>query len=148
MPGAAGILAGTPIDKSLAPRAAPEPSMMHRVLRFKHHLSVRVLDRERVFLLGGSDPHLLRGRAYALVAPLLDGTRTIAQILALLADQASPPETLFAVMTLEQRGYAVEALAPSVDRSLDRSLDPAAAAFWEAQGFAAARVAERLAATP
>lgn len=114
--------------------------MMHRVLRFKCHLAVRVLDSERVFLLGGSDPHLLRGRAYALIAPLLDGKRTIAHILETLAEQTSPPEILFALITLEQRGYAVEALP--------LSLDPAATAFWEAQGFNAARAAERLAAAP
>lgn len=114
--------------------------MMHRVLRFKHHLSVRVLDGERVFVLGGSDPHLLRGRAYALVAPLLDGTRTIGHILETLADHASPPEILFALITLEQRGYAAEALPVS--------LDPAAAAFWEAQGYDASRAAERLATAP
>jgi ribosomal protein S12 methylthiotransferase accessory factor len=114
--------------------------VLNRVLRFKHHHAVRVLDRERVFVLGDRDPHMLRGRAYALIAPLLDGRRTIVDIVDALADQASPPEVMLALITLEQRGYAVEALPAT--------LDPAAAAFWEAQGVHAARAAARLAATP
>ncbi|WP_437678785.1 TOMM precursor leader peptide-binding protein [Sorangium sp. So ce131] len=113
--------------------------MMHRVLRFKQHLYSCPLDAERVFLLGDRDPVMLRGRGYALVAPLIDGHRTVAQILDALAGGAPPPEILLALINLEQRGYLVEAARP---------LPPGAAAFWEAQGVSADRVEERFASMP
>jgi ribosomal protein S12 methylthiotransferase accessory factor len=113
--------------------------MMLRVLRFKRHLSPRVLDGERVFLLGGADPVLLRGRGFALVAPLVDGRRTNAEIVEALSGQASPPELLFALIMLEQRGHVVAATG---------ALAPEIAAFLEAEGLDASVAEERLASAP
>ncbi len=113
--------------------------MLHRLLRFKRHVSARVLDEERVFLLGGRDPIMLLGRGYALVAPLVDGRHTIGAIIGALAERAPAPEVLFALMRLEQQGFLVEG---------DSALSPEAAAYWEAQGVSASHAAERLSATP
>ncbi|MCG8417498.1 MAG: TOMM precursor leader peptide-binding protein [Proteobacteria bacterium] len=113
--------------------------MMDRVLRFKQYLSPWVLDDERVFLLGGSDPIMLRGRAHALVAPLIDGRHTVAQILDAIAGRAPAPEVLFSLMTLEKRGYLVAAA---------HSLSPDLTALWEEQGVDAEHAARQLASTP
>lgn len=113
---------------------------MQRVLRLKLHLSPHILDSERVFLLGGKEPMMLRGRSYPLIVPLLNGRRSNAQILSELSGRAPAPELLLALINLERQGCAVEALPCP--------LDPAVGAFWEAQGLHASLVAERLLATP
>ncbi|WP_437953705.1 TOMM precursor leader peptide-binding protein [Sorangium sp. So ce296] len=117
----------------------PQVDPLQKVLRFKRHLLPRLLDDERVFLIGGLDPVMLKGRTYALVVPLIDGRRTVAQILAELSERAPPPNILFTLVTLERDGYVV-AVSPS--------LSARAAAFWEAQGVDADRASARLASTP
>ncbi|HVV86725.1 MAG TPA: hypothetical protein VHE35_26890, partial [Kofleriaceae bacterium] len=117
--------------------------MLDRVLRFKHHLRAEVAGDDQVFLLSDEGQFLLRGRAYALVAPFVDGTRSVGEILAALADVAPAPEIYFALQNLEARGYVapVEAL-----RATD--LDARAVGFWHALGSDPAVVAARLAAAP
>lgn len=112
---------------------------LDRVLQLKPHLRLEPLDGERIFLLGEGEQFLLKWRLYALVAPLVDGRRTVAQILQALEGQASPPEVFYALSVLEERGYLVE-VAPE--------LAPEAAAFWQSLGIPPRRAAERLAATP
>lgn len=113
---------------------------MEKTLRLKRHLKAQKLDDARVFLMGGPEPVLLRGRAYALVLPLLDGRRSIREILDELAGHGSRLELLYALVQLEQRGYAGPALACG--------LGEGAAAFWEAHGLSADLVWERLLSGP
>lgn len=117
--------------------------MLDRVLRFKHHLRAEVGGDDLVFLLGDDVHFLLRGRPYALVAPLLDGRRTVGQILVALADVGSPPELYFALRTLEDRGYLVEVGPGDGDPDVR-----AAAGFWHALGSDPRTVATQLTATP
>ncbi|AUX23790.1 hypothetical protein SOCEGT47_043200 [Sorangium cellulosum] len=113
------------------------PSPLARVLELKRHLRAAVFDEERVFLVGEADQFMLRGALYRLVVPLVDGRRSIAAILDQLDGQASPPEILYALTMLEERGYAAE-VSPSPSPE---------AGFWQALGLDAPRAAERLAAT-
>ncbi|HSK03891.1 MAG TPA: TOMM precursor leader peptide-binding protein, partial [Kofleriaceae bacterium] len=110
-------------------------SIMHRVLRFKHHLRAEVAGDDLVFLIADDAQFLLRGRPYALLARVLDGRRTVEQILAELAGVASPPEIYFALKTLEERGHVAE---------VTPGLLPEAAGFWQALGNSAGTAAERL----
>ena len=112
---------------------------MNRILRFKPHLRVEPAGDGMVFLVGELDRYLLKGRLHELVAPLVDGTRTEIQIIEALEGKASPPEVLYALTLLEQRGYLHEAGA---------GLSPEAAAFWSSLGVDPGRAAERLGATP
>lgn len=113
--------------------------MLDKVLQLKQHLRLAPLDGERTFLISEREHFLLQGRAYALAVPLVDGRRTLANIVAALNGQASPPEVLYALLLLEKQGHAVAAGA---------RLAPEAAAFWQSQGLDAGLAAERLAAMP
>jgi ribosomal protein S12 methylthiotransferase accessory factor len=112
---------------------------LQSVLRFKHHLRVEPLDEERVFLIGEQERFMLQGRLHALVAPLIDGQRSTAELLSALAGKASPPEILYTLMVLEQRGYLAENVP---------GMAPEVLAFWQSIGLDARRVMERLQATP
>ena len=83
--------------------------MFDKILQIKHHLRFAALDGERVFVLGERERFMLLGRPYVLAAPLIDGKRTIADILAKLEGQASPAEILYALLLLEEQGHVVTA---------------------------------------
>jgi oxazoline/thiazoline synthase len=112
---------------------------MHQVFRLKHHLRAERLDDERVFLIGERDRVLLQGRIHALVVPLVDGKRTLGELIGLLEGRATAPEIYYVLTRLQERGYLAEAAAP---------MEPEAAGFWESLGLDAAQVAQRFAATP
>lgn len=108
---------------------------MKRTLAWKPHLRAVVAGADRVFLLGDGEQFLLRGAPYVALAPLLDGRRTEA---AVLTAAGATAEVLFALRSLEARGYVAE-VAP---------LDDGVAALWNALGSDARTVAARLAARP
>ncbi|HYI01149.1 TOMM precursor leader peptide-binding protein, partial [Hyalangium sp.] len=112
---------------------------MHEVFRLKHHLRAEPLDDERVFLISERDRILLQGRLHALVVPLVDGKRTLGELIELLAGRATPPEVYYVLTRLQERGYLTESTAP---------LEPEAAGFWESLGLDVAQAAQRLSATP
>ena len=120
---------------------------LQRVLRFKHHLRIEPLGDERTFLLGERESLLLSGRLQRLIAPLLDGRRAIAELIVALAGQATPPEVLYSIMLLENRGYLVE-VDPEGSEAASLAMSREAIGYWESLGFNAASVTERLAATP
>lgn len=91
-----------------------------------------------MFLVGEHQRFVLQGRIYELVIPLLDGRRTLAELIDALADSASPADGYYAVTQLEQHGYLEHAsIAVSAE----------AAAFWSALGVDPAQACERLATT-
>ncbi|MBZ8183175.1 TOMM precursor leader peptide-binding protein [Oscillatoria salina] len=90
--------------------------------RFKHCFHVEVVEPEGVFLLWEQDPIFLTGQIYKNLAPLLDGSRTVEELVNLLADKVSAPEVYYALMRLEQQGYIVD------DKG---NLPPETNAFWE-----------------
>lgn len=112
---------------------------MNRVLRIKPHLRVEVLDARRVFLVGERSHFLLEGALHARIVPLLDGERTVAQVILALEGQASAPEVLYALSLLEERGHVEEA---------EDVFDAEVAGFWESLGIDAAVAAGRLLDTP
>jgi len=120
---------------------------LQRVLRFKHHLRIEPFGEERTFLLGERESLLLSGRLQRLVSPLLDGRRTIAELIVALAGQASPPEVLYSILLLEGRGYLAE-VDPDRSEEASRAASREVTGYWESLGFNATKVAERFAATP
>lgn len=74
-------------------------------LAFKPHLFAHVLSDTEVALIGESDRFALRGEAYALLAPLLDGTRSEDEIVAALDGELSPEMAYLALCRLEGNGY-------------------------------------------
>lgn len=94
---------------------------MERVLQFKSHLRVECLE-VGVFLVGEGRHHLLTGPIYTRLAPLVDGRRTVQQLVKALDGQISAPEVYFAVEQLVEDGYLVPV----------SSMALGAAAFWDA----------------
>ncbi|MBV9947462.1 MAG: TOMM precursor leader peptide-binding protein [Myxococcales bacterium] len=82
---------------------------MNAIYRFKHHLRVVPAGKGLVFLIGEQDRFLLKGRLYELVVPLVDGRRSVADIVDALGGRASPPEVLYVLGALREKGYTTEA---------------------------------------
>lgn len=95
--------------------------MIHQP-RFKRCFHIEVVELEGVFLLSEQDPIFLTGQIYQKLALLLDGSRTVEELVNLLADTASAPEVYYALMRLEQKGYVVEN---------DNNISLEAGAFWD-----------------
>ncbi len=113
--------------------------LLSRVLQFKAHLRLELLDQERAFLLGEREQFMLTGRTQVLLASLLDGRRSVHEVIAALEGQVSPPEAFYVLSLMEQRGFVVDA-APA--------LSAEAAAYWQSLGVAPAEALKRLAASP
>jgi len=77
--------------------------------KFKSCFHVEILEPEGVFIRSERDVVLLSDRLTKLLAPLIDGNRTIDAIIDLLEEQASAAEIYYAVMQMKQQGYLVEA---------------------------------------
>ena len=108
--------------------------------RFRFHLHVRVVDPDRVFLVGEGRHFVLSGRPYVAVANLVDGRRTTDAIVEALAPDLAITDIYLALLTLEKHGHLEEAQLPGPDLpalSRDR-------AFWGSLGRGAADL-ERLA---
>ncbi|WP_240807988.1 TOMM precursor leader peptide-binding protein [Polyangium spumosum] len=111
---------------------------MNRVLRFAPHVRPARLGTEGLVLLGEHDEEILQGRLYALVAPLVDGIRTNAQIIAALRGRATAVEVYYTLTLLERSGYLTPAsLVP-----------PGEDAFWRSLGASGEAATERLSGTP
>ena len=81
---------------------------MDRILSLEPHLEAHAATETTLFLLGERDRYLLRGRVYPLIADLLDGSRTGAQIVDALGGQVPPLEVLGALEVMRARGYLRE----------------------------------------
>jgi ribosomal protein S12 methylthiotransferase accessory factor len=112
------------------------PDFLDRLLQLEPHLRLECLDEGRAFLLGEREQFLLEGRLQVLVAPLLDGRRSVREILSALQGRASPPEVFYLLKQLHRRGSLVEA-APGAPAE--------AVAFWRALGLPPADALRRLA---
>src|SRR5687767_7728784 len=96
---------------------------------FKRSLHV-VVDSEGVFLLSEQGHVLLTGRLYRQLAPMLDGGRTIDEVVDSLADVATAAEVYYAVAQLEKKGHIVESSGFT-----DAAIPLARLAFWDALGL-------------
>jgi hypothetical protein len=111
-----------------------------RTLQFKPHFSAQILSSEEVALLGEGGRYALRGKVYAALVPLLDGTRNDDELVAVLRDRFAPELVYYALMQLESKGYAW--------RAAGDASDAAGCAWWSAHGVSADIGAASLASFP
>jgi ribosomal protein S12 methylthiotransferase accessory factor len=83
---------------------------------------VEAVESVGVFLVSERSHRLLTGRLLERVAALLDGRRTVEQIIDALAGEVGAAEVYFVLGELEQKGYLVYA---------DDAVAPESGAFWE-----------------
>lgn len=103
--------------------------------KFKDHFHIELVDPHHIFLLTEETHWVLSGPIYKTLAPFLDGTRTVADILTQLSGQVSPPNILYALQQLEAKGYIVEA---TDETPVGRT------AFWHSLGLNTRTGAQRL----
>jgi oxazoline/thiazoline synthase len=108
---------------------------MDQIYQFKPHLRLFSLDRRRMFLIGEREHYLLSGDIYAQLCPLIDGKRTLRDLTATLEGRLSPPEVLYGVNLLVKGGHLI---------SVEPSLSPDQAAFWQSLGADVAIAARNL----
>jgi bacteriocin biosynthesis cyclodehydratase domain-containing protein len=113
---------------------------MAGILTWKPHLRAITFDGDLVFVLGERERFLLVGRAYGHLAALLDGTRSVQQVIDAVADELEPAEALEALDTLQARGYLYLIDGPPAPDESD--------AFWSAAGADPGGMRRQLAATP
>ena len=102
------------------------------------HLGFHVIGDEQVLLVSEDFNTLLRGRIHCDLMPLLDGDRTVQEIVAALAPAHSPLDVQTAILALASRGYVV---------SGDHDMAPGRAAYWSSLGASPRWAEQRLAAT-
>lgn len=101
-------------------------------LAFSPNLDVRVLDERRVLLVSEDRSFSLTGKLYVMLAGLLDGTRTTAELATALRNEGAPPERIdAAISTMLKKKYAAP-VAEGVSAGhaafwTELELDPAAA---------------------
>ena len=81
---------------------------------FKSCYHVEVVEPDTVILLSERGHQSLRGRLYYLLAPLIDGSRSVGEIVRQLEGQALPVEVFHALMRLKEKGYLSQITIPSV----------------------------------
>lgn len=77
--------------------------------QFKRCFHLEIVEPEGIFLLSEEENFLLKGRVYKHLIPLIDGKHTTQEIIELLKDKVPTPEIYYALMSMENKGYIVEA---------------------------------------
>jgi ribosomal protein S12 methylthiotransferase accessory factor len=98
--------------------------MLKRPL-FNPSFRVETVSNEGVFLLSERGQFLLRGGLNCLLAPLIDGSNTVDDIVDRLHGHAPAADVYYALEVMEKKGYAVEA---------DAAGSPEQATFWHSLG--------------
>lgn len=111
--------------------------VLSEVLQFRPNFKVEHLDTDVVFLVGENERFVLFGRHNANIAGLIDGQRTVQEILDAARDSIPESETLYTINRLKDKGYLVPVI---------RDLPLPHAAFWQGIGFDAHTVWKRLSA--
>ncbi|MBQ1124797.1 TOMM precursor leader peptide-binding protein [Streptomyces sp. B15] len=107
------------------------------LVEFKSHLECTVVPGEAAYLVSHSGITALRGPQAEILAPLLDGTRTPADIAQDAAESLTPSEVDDALSVLDEAGllrYRAESGRTPPDR--------AAEAYWDLAGLDGARAVE------
>ncbi len=92
---------------------------------FSPMFHVEIVESEGVFLLSERGHFVLKGAVHCRLAPLLDGTHTVDQIVARVAGDTSPAHVYYALAQMEKKGYLVPADTVAHDH----------AAFWRSFGL-------------
>ncbi|WP_437317639.1 TOMM precursor leader peptide-binding protein [Sorangium sp. So ce385] len=116
-----------------------DPLELSQVLAFKPTLRVERMETGAIFLIGERERFVLSGACTAEVAALVDGRRTVGEILRAAAGRCSEPEALYTLSRLAERGYLVPATP---------ELPSERAAFWRGVGLDGRAAAEALSRTP
>ena len=96
------------------------------VPRFARHFSVHRVGGEGVVLHSERRSHILTGALNERIAELLDGERSTDDVVDALSDEFPMAEIYFALMSLAQDGFLVDA-----SEKLEADDAPATAAFWD-----------------
>ena len=104
-------------------------------LQFKQCFQYEIVPTEGVLLLTEQAGWLLKGTAYAQLAPYLDGQHDLTTIITDLQAQFSPLEIFYLLDNLQKAGYVTP---------VDNSLPPPQAAFWQSLNIEPGTVAKRL----
>ena len=75
---------------------------MLKVPKFKSYFHVEVIPSVGVFLLSESDYYILTGELYEKLVPLINGDRSVDDIVATLGEQVSVAEIYYALMLMEK----------------------------------------------
>ena len=108
---------------------------MISVPRFAPQFNVEVFPPDKVFLMSESGYFTLDAQSVALVAPLIDGRRSVDEIVDAVSGQVSMTQAYYVLATLENRGYT----EPATDE-----MPAEVAGFWSSLGVRAADAARRL----
>jgi oxazoline/thiazoline synthase len=92
--------------------------------KLKQHFHSEILEPNIVYLMSEKGHSVLKGHLYTLLAPMLNGRHTVAEIVASLQSKTSTSEIYHAIQRLENQGYITE----SEDNILTHE-----AAFWSLQ---------------
>ncbi len=101
---------------------------------FKPHLRVEPVPGEGVFLLHERGQHVLEGKLYEQISPLIDG-RTTDDLVKTLAGKVPPNKVYYVLNLLQQKGFVVES---------KNHFQNGHAAFWSAQNVDLQQAADRL----
>jgi bacteriocin biosynthesis cyclodehydratase domain-containing protein len=116
-----------------------KPLELTQVLAWRPTLHVERPTLGAIFLVGASERFVLSGAATLEVASLVDGRRTVRDILGAARAGVSEPEALYILSQLAARGHLVAA-APEIPAEH--------AAFWYGVGLAGDAATEALRGTP
>lgn len=108
---------------------------LDRVLEFRPGIRAEFPDAKSVFLIGERERFFFADSRVARIASLIDGKRTVGDILSEVERDLPQPEALYILDHLSARGHAVDP-TPELPRE--------AAAFWHGLGLDARRPVERL----
>jgi oxazoline/thiazoline synthase len=122
----------------------PDGPRTAQLLGFKRHLQTAVVPGEAAYLLSPLGMTALQGRHIEVLAPLLDGSRTLAGVVR----DATPAMTAAQVGHLIGRLFEADLLAYRDAARPGRAHDAAAEAYWDLAGLDGPLAADMLARTP
>ncbi|SFD27277.1 TOMM precursor leader peptide-binding protein [Streptomyces aidingensis] len=121
------------------------------VIGFKSHLQATVVPGEAAYLVSPEGVTALRGRPAEVLAPLLDGTRTLRAVLEAAAPRLSPADVVGALRSLDAAGLLRTRREPAgghtcpptgppagechAGAASGHPADPAAEAYWDLVGL-------------
>lgn len=103
--------------------------------RFRSYFRAEAVNGEGIYVIGEGGSHVLLGRAFLSLAPLLRGELTEWEICERLDGQISAEEVFYALAVLRQRGYVTDDTA---------ELPVAETAYWEVLGASPREAAAKL----
>ncbi|MGW4564622.1 TOMM precursor leader peptide-binding protein [Streptomyces sp. NPDC004561] len=129
-----------PLDGPAAPRSDST------LVGFKHHLSATTVPGEGTYLVSRGGVTALHGAAAEVLVPLLDGTRSLADVLAQARPTLTSDQTEGTLRVLAEAGLLrFHDAEPQRPAPVDLTGDPVAEAYWELAGLDGARAAAGLA---